>query len=154
MKTRLFLVLIVATLCGCTVLPKPVQSTHASIGATGRADSDIIGVAPNGAGYFVRQPLVDDYNGLAIRFSNDPFFPRPLVPGEGITVVDGKLLMDRPTFRRLLLLQEWRRSGKIPVAKPTLLQRILMIEFRPTIWRTPLFRVTPALRPEPEGAKC
>lgn len=119
---RILLCLIFA---GCTIIPKPVVSSHASIGQNGQANSDV--VSASNAGYEIDQHGLDRYNALIDLYGKDPEFQPSLIHDQGISRVGSTIMLDREGMRRFLLLNEWRRMGRIPPPKP-LLRRLLRAE--------------------------
>ncbi len=122
-RTKFSLLAFALLLSACTIVPKPVTATHASIGLSGKADSGIIEFPHNGAPGTIDQHAMDRYNALIDRYGDDPEFQPALVHNEGVTVDEHGLHLDAEGFRRFALLNGWRRSGKIPVQK-RILQRI------------------------------
>lgn len=127
-KTSAWVVFLVA-LSSCTIVPKPVDSRRASIGMSGRADSGTIGIAKlpktQISGYEVDEKTVARYNALIEAYGADPLFKPVIELNEGVRR-DGKggVYMERESYIKFAVMNEWRRMGK-PAIKKSLLDRLI-----------------------------
>lgn len=106
----LILIVVVVSLSACTVVPKPVESSQASFGDSGKQNSGFLGFVEGGA-------LIDEgartrYNVL-IELYGKEWLPA-IEEDHGVRKLATAYFITNEAFQKFSVMSAWKRMGRPP----------------------------------------